>query len=525
MRDTTLLNKVIMTVRLLTHPTLDRGNCQCKYCSKEKSQHAVNFREGLGPPPPSSTAAQTVTKTKRTRKQAAGSSTRKYIGDSSPAKLALPTSVRHFQAEVRSARWFCVDEIVWTQIDLPLRPRGSQGEEEIEWWPAVVKEAKLKSIAEPYESEKESWGVTQSTVYRLQILGLATQYILPETAILPYQAYIPRTERICELCSYPEPPPDVVDVFPSKSSSVIVTREEEIEDEDGGDLYAEVAAPFAFALQIAGEGLWCGPERIWIGDTVRIKPARKQFRSEELLPPSSAEAGERGLFMKITKIYREVDGIKEDGGIAERGMVAGILYEVAEASPAASDPNPAEQASGSEAKPSPMLDLTSLLAPPSGYRFLSMTRRRYYPALSSSPLLSRVYNPQNLQTYILSLVPTNGVDAVEMKQSWIIACIKNLLGLFGLQAGSASAIDTGLWKAGRPSMLNDAWLRAKDELDGFLKVGFEQRKAARKKSESIGVDAGGGANEAKPKDVSLDVNVVDEGSAVERLARKPDSVP
>ncbi|KAG9006759.1 hypothetical protein FRB94_000443 [Tulasnella sp. JGI-2019a] len=516
---------------LLTDPTLNRSNCHCKYCSGSKSQQYVNFREGIGPPP-----APPVPKVERIRPTAgASTSGRTHRGHvrraaapvvvrapRTPAKPVVPT-VKQLEAEVRSARWFRVGEVVWVRVDPPIRPRDCQSDQQLEWWPALIHEPKLKSVADPHEPGKQGWGVTQFTAYRVQILGLMTQYVVPDTSILPYQAYIPPTEIIDRLTIVmtdldppldtagfahflPMPNPLQTPTTPRRASLVPTKRKHE----DGEDeaLYDEASAPFAFALQIAGEittqwcatdsfeatfsdsptpqkqlcfqGLWWGPERMWVGDLVRVKPGRRQLHGS-LLPPSSPEAGERGLFLQITRIYRERE-TGEDGNPTSRGMVAGILYEVAEAPPTLDDTKP----SGSETKAKPILRLVSLPDAPPGYHFrhitptleheiclpLDIIAGRYYPSLPASPLLSKVYNPITLQIYILSIPIEN---PAEIEHPRIVTCVKNLLGLFGLRAGNASAIDTGSWKAGRRIMLTDAWDLAKRELDGFLAQGAERR--------------------------------------------------
>jgi len=276
--------------------------------------------------------------------------------------------------------------------------------------------------------------------------------------------------------------------------------------------FEEACAPFAFALQISGQlagfwcatdkfeveildetnsaakppkqirfqGLWWGPERIWVGDFVRLKPRRPQLVSGQLAASSSVEAETRGLFLKLSTIYLD-EATDADGRSYPVPMIAGELYEVAEGNFV--DPQPTQAVLTPPRKP--VSAFQALPDPPIGYRFrritpspdheihlsLTMLAGRYYPKLINSPLLESTFSSTTLRKFLESLG-----DAPPATDAGVgpLPPIRVLLGMEGLLSGANCAIEALTWKEGRSPMFAQAWNQAKDDLAEFWR---ESRKA------------------------------------------------
>ncbi|KAG8878338.1 hypothetical protein FRB97_002592 [Tulasnella sp. 331] len=509
------------------------GKCDCKYCGNTKHQRAINFREGLGPAVVSSTAApSTQSKVKERRPSlsapATGPSTerpnprahlrRATVAAIPPERKDAPRVSRDLEADIRSKRWFRVGEVVWARLDPALRPlETTQDDEWLEWWPAVVQEARLKVETAPgitIEGGASDYQIRHTTEHRVRMLGLATQYVFRENCILPYQAHIPPPAMIDKIAavlhggalpqfdasSCFEPAPNPLRTSLSSYTSLQTSRVRAT--------FEQAAPYFAFALQISGQvgmywcatdeypaslpshdgatsttmikqmnfqGLWWGPERIWVGDLVRIKPRQTQLVGGNLLP-SSPMATTRGLFLCINNFYLD-DAKDTDGASFRTPMVAGRLYELADedyiealqdpppVGPAAEDPKPLFQAEPALPEPPTTFKFRPITQPSFEIHFsFNVIAGRYYPGILQSPLVANVLTRENVEKTIE--VSANPSAAPECP---FILAVRTLLSLGGLSVGALCAIEALYWKEGRSPIFNTAWKEARQELEGFMK--------------------------------------------------------
>ncbi|KAG9007468.1 hypothetical protein FRB93_007883 [Tulasnella sp. JGI-2019a] len=499
---------------LLTNP---EGKCDCKYCGNTKLQRAINFREGLRPPlPPPSTSQPTQAKPPNqsipwtipgvgpsTDRSGPRAHLRRAQGPTGQReKKEAPRINKDLEADIRAKRWFRVGEVVWAHLDPPLRPlQATTDDQQLEWWPAVVQETRLRVETERGTEGKEGdYHIRQTTVYRVRMLALATQYILSEDCLLPYAACIPSPPMIDMVAAVLEHGPslpqfDANDSFAPIPNPLLTSFSASTPVSDLNPTFENGAAYFAFALQIAGQvgmywcatdeyqavlpthdgtttfkqvnfqGLWWGHERIWLGDFVRIKPRRIQLVGGDILE-SSPGAQNRCLFLRITTFY--LDDLKDgDGKSIRMPIVSGQLYEVAEEDFV--EPLPDQGASKRDAS-------LPLPEPPSGFRFRLITRPsfeihfcfnviagRYYPDILKSPRLNKILTTEHLEQTIKVAANPKAPD------TRFVLAVRTLLSLGGLSIGALCATEALFWKEGRSPIFNTAWREAKQELEGFMR--------------------------------------------------------
>jgi hypothetical protein len=203
-------------------------------------------------------------------------------------------------------RWFREGELLWCALSLPIR--GMNGDKDtIAFWPGLVEEVKLKSEAisrdtavddeskvmngtgdersspagppkdwrvteHPSsmdsgpmldESSPLPWTIRQSTVYKMKLLAVSHSYTIPDDQVLPYQAYAPTTELLHAVQTVPLQDLDisaerVASFNPCPAPPIDPEKLRGFVSNDSGLRFAEAAAPYAIAVQIAATlaGCW-----------------------------------------------------------------------------------------------------------------------------------------------------------------------------------------------------------------------------------------------------------------------------
>lgn len=236
---------------LMQDATMNRGNCSCKYCSK-MPQREVSDSLGLKIRHGSSELASipaTAPRAPRVRRDPRGSRpiAQKPFAAVRPRPIPKParmlkgpteylTSERDndmrellITGEDGDARWCRVGELVWCQLEPPIR--GRTHEEDIWFWPGVVESVTVKSEAKwrttadgvplpvdyetqyLYEQDDEEnpsldagkasaldpaasevttpWSVHQYYVYTIKMLAITHVATISDQQVLPYLAYTP----------------------------------------------------------------------------------------------------------------------------------------------------------------------------------------------------------------------------------------------------------------------------------------------------------------------------------------------
>ncbi|KAI0630548.1 hypothetical protein C8Q77DRAFT_1133756 [Trametes polyzona] len=312
---------------LIQDPTMDRGNCSCKYCTKQPqriisdtlglSQHsgrrsasvagAVPHSAKVGRPrreareprqgrvPPKPYAA--VRRAPKPPKVLPG-----------PSDFILPERDLDIRAALISGedqhpRWFRKGELLWCHLEPPIR--GRTPDEDIQFWPALVEDFRVKPqpvfranedaqqdrdaqtedpyreavsgspdpgesdevpVAGPSKSASPAveaqgavpWTVKQWYVYRMKLLGTTQHCFVTDEQVLPYLAYAPSDlllDRVREeLSEYLQTVPiDQMDRDVDRMSDF-----DPLEPEPQGDepdayyaKYKRAAAPYTLAIQVA----------------------------------------------------------------------------------------------------------------------------------------------------------------------------------------------------------------------------------------------------------------------------------
>ncbi|KAA1470251.1 hypothetical protein DENSPDRAFT_817793 [Dentipellis sp. KUC8613] len=239
---------------LMQDPTLDRSNCECKYCAK-KPQRLIS--EGLGFKPHTSTSGSTPLPSRRPPREGRGrvpreqreprpyatvrrapKAAKQLVG---PQQIMVHERCDDLQAvyselDTSLRRWFREGEVVWCALVPPIKGP----DETITFWPGLVQDTQVKAEAIPrdplasthsadgdYEMEDGTmphqagastnaaegsssqappaesapaatrgdspvpWTIRQKTLYKVKLLGINQQYIAADDHVLPYQGYTP----------------------------------------------------------------------------------------------------------------------------------------------------------------------------------------------------------------------------------------------------------------------------------------------------------------------------------------------
>ncbi|TFK53434.1 hypothetical protein OE88DRAFT_1625796 [Heliocybe sulcata] len=472
---------------LMQDPTLDKANCQCKYCSKGM-QRPISESLGLSSPRVSRSVAHSQSPTpssrvpkppKPSKPQREGEARRPVPYTAvrkapAPAKRAESHEPRQSMSRDRANDLAAVysgieprrqhreGEMVWCALSTPIW--GKTDLSSIYYWPGVIEDTRVKSDVVPLSDHEgangtnghnsmshaanpeadqshwapppPSWNIRQWFLHKVKLLGIGQELFTPEDMLLPYQAYVPPYDLLLALH---ETPLSLSDVAPEKIAAFNPCPPDASQNRVA---YADAVPPYTLALQIASslsncwsptdewdftmtaipldspahpkdsslwptwppqndiagpsnvspaelqsisahmqgpsvlvspgrpytqtryQGLWWGPERIWVDDLVRLKIARRQIApqgTDLILPPSGpgpatqeylaarkAEAEQggmdvdlavfpthaigahgRGVLMKLQGLF--VVELPSEGSKPKREIRAsGMLYEFAD---------------------------------------------------------------------------------------------------------------------------------------------------------------------------------------------------
>ncbi|KAI0675704.1 hypothetical protein C8Q78DRAFT_1150133 [Trametes maxima] len=158
---------------LMQDSTMNRGNCSCKYCTKQPqriisdnmglSTHGARRSMSIAGALPPSVKVPRVRREPREAKQnrvppkpyaavrRAPKPLRTLVG---PEQYILPERDLDIRAalvfgENCRPRWFRKGELLWCHLEPPIRGRGEE-EEDIQFWPGLVEEVHVKTQAVPH---------------------------------------------------------------------------------------------------------------------------------------------------------------------------------------------------------------------------------------------------------------------------------------------------------------------------------------------------------------------------------------
>jgi hypothetical protein len=235
------------------------ATCNCKYCGKNRSQTAITASLGAF----GAIKAQGGSKGIASRSAAV----RRVAAVVKGTSLPRPILNRDRNSDLTSKRYLRQAEIVWCHLEEPIVPDGLQADDDasILFWPAVIMEPRFQVHIVPHEPG-QPYAVTQSFAHKIKLLGVMHSYIVPEEELLPYQAYIPKDQILEELRKYKFAPSstDLAELYEFQPMpSPLIEPSHILDDNDPTPIhprpYAEAAAPFALAIQIAAQvsAFWC----------------------------------------------------------------------------------------------------------------------------------------------------------------------------------------------------------------------------------------------------------------------------
>ncbi|KAN0130944.1 hypothetical protein V8E53_011322 [Lactarius tabidus] len=149
---------------LMTDPTLDRRNCECKYCAKVPQRvissnlgYKNRSTPGSSPAPGSRMHRVGRDRERRSSRTAPGEyatvrRTPKPKPEKGPTQVMLQERYSDVQAmyadtDEEMRRWFRVGEMVWCALDPPIR--GTDAAANITFWPGLVDECSFKAETFP----------------------------------------------------------------------------------------------------------------------------------------------------------------------------------------------------------------------------------------------------------------------------------------------------------------------------------------------------------------------------------------
>ncbi|CAE6482273.1 unnamed protein product [Rhizoctonia solani] len=409
---------------LMTDPTLNTQNCGCKYCTKTKSQVEVNQNQGLRglqrPPEhhlrgTKPTPGEVMTHARRRvvrEQQKVKSEKPKATPKQEQALTALPERLR----DINSGRAFRTYELVWVTLANPI-PITEDGLLEIEFWPAIILTYSTKNEPTPHKPGETDYEIVAHFTFNVRLLGVNHQVTVSGDRLLPQLGYIPSQSLLMTVkeCQ-PNRPPVSREFSEYARFNPLPEYNDVLELPHGNYTREDILPAFTLALHVVAcltpvwsatnayssddkgvsedelfQGLWWGSERIWLDDVVRLRPPREELDPENtlgLLPPSSPDAVDRALFLRLT--YIVVD--RED----PTGMnicVGGDLYELA---------RKGTQPLQSPPRLSIFGPPTGLLGPPSS-NTVDM-----FAAGSSSPTLNATVGPSLAKSSIVMPPPPPG---------------------------------------------------------------------------------------------------------------------
>ncbi|KIO34125.1 hypothetical protein M407DRAFT_17035 [Tulasnella calospora MUT 4182] len=448
-------------------------------------------------------------------------SVKNRLPEKKTGRIYAMAAERH--ADLTCGGYFRPGEVVWVSIPclIPESREPKSVDEVIEFWPALLKGRHVTKHVEPH-TPGTPFKTTESFRYEVQLLAVGISHTIEENQILSWQAYqLPRVVR--EQTLKPRMP---VEVSPhllelENFRPLPIQLSKRLHNlPPGYDKRTEISrtfenalGPLAVALSHAKiisrqycpeypyrdsrqfgapelyQGVWWGPEHIWVDDLVRLVLTRSELVELDLsagLLESSSGAGERGLFGQIVEIMW--DSAKSMACFSAR------LYELSSESDMeiveenAVPPAPSNLSIPADYHSDPQQHLPK---PPSSFRFRLITAPerliylplqaiagRYDPLVCGAEgqrdLLQRILNPRNLSAF----------KANQLENAETVAALKRVLGLAGLGPGEWNMVDPGKWVQGRLKGVTDAEKEAKQKYyDRWCalkqELAFEERRQKR----------------------------------------------
>ncbi|CAE6402541.1 unnamed protein product [Rhizoctonia solani] len=529
---------------LMTDPTLNTQNCGCKYCTKTKSQVEVNQTQGLRglqrPPEhhlrgTNPTPGETMTHARRrvVREQSKSKQDKpKATSKPEPTLTALPERLR----DLNSSRAFRTYELVWVTLVTPI-PVTGDGLVEIEFWPAIILAYSTKNEPTPHKPGETDYEVVAHFTFNIRLLGVNHQVTVTGDRLLPQLGYIPHQSLLDAVKECQPSRPINPDFSECTRFNPLPEFDNVLELPSGSYTPLDALPAFTLALHIVAcltpvwcatnsyssddrhvrgdelfQGLWWGSERIWLDDVVRLRPSREDLDPENtmgLLPPSSPDAVDRALFLRLT--YIVVDRDDPDG---MNICVGGDLYELARGETRPPQPlprsifgpptgllippsdavytfvesNPSSPL-GATVGPSLAESSVAMPSPPPGFTFRRLLATgnemvldvgaiagRYYPEALQAETLDRVMRTLNQERGVKAGETISGTvegyarekirrsrsspEAFETAKDALI----QLAGLMGLFVGEGNAMQPEQWSKGRLQTIRGAEANARNVL-------------------------------------------------------------
>ncbi|ELU43632.1 Clr2 domain-containing protein [Rhizoctonia solani AG-1 IA] len=370
---------------LVTDPTLNPQNCGCKYCTKTKSQVEVNQVQKLSGLQRAPEHHQRVTKSAPS--EAMTHAQRKIIREQNKANqqkpkatpaleqvlTALPERVR----DLNSGRIFRAYELVWVALMEPV-PVADDGTE-IDFWPAIVLSYSTKNEPTPHKPGEIDYDIVSRFMFNIRLLGVNHQVTVPENRLLPQLGYTPSQSLLAIVKECPPNRPISPGLSEYTHFNPLPEYDRVLEIRPGAYTRDDALPAFTLALHIMGclvpvwsatnaysnddelfQGLWWGAERIWLEDVVRLRPSRDELDPDNamgLLPPSSEDALDRALFLRLAHIATD-----QEDPTGTNISVGGDLYELARKE---TQPDSAHKSPQAPSRASIFGPPTGLLVPPS----------------------------------------------------------------------------------------------------------------------------------------------------------------
>ncbi|QRV74047.1 Transcription-silencing protein, cryptic loci regulator Clr2 [Ceratobasidium sp. AG-Ba] len=349
---------------LMTDPA-SKQVCQCKYCSKTKSQVEVNQTlglpglrhapEGHAKAPtkvkvlaPSMThASRRAAREKMARDKAEKDQATKRTDQPGPAG-ALPERIRDLTASGRAFRGL---ELVWVVLKNPiyLKPDKSVA---IDFWPAIVHSFSTKNTPSSHKPGDPNYTIQCQNMFTVRLLAVNHEIRVSEDRLLPQLGYGPGMALLDMIRECGPSRPLSLNFEEYMDFNPLSEYNKDLGISPSQYTSQDALPAFTLALHIVAcltpmwcvthsyinddakskeeayyQGIWWGSERIWLDDLVRLRPSREEVDPGNqlgLLPPSSPDALNRALFLRITYI------VADPGDPSETGIcVGGDLYELA----------------------------------------------------------------------------------------------------------------------------------------------------------------------------------------------------
>ncbi|KAH8832759.1 hypothetical protein DL96DRAFT_1583226 [Flagelloscypha sp. PMI_526] len=162
------------------------GQCECKYCTKSKSQKQVTAQlsaQGL-------VATRTPTPFVAMRTKKSTNMKRKKEIKTYAAIQRKPTAAmvgRPYTSESRR-QWLRRHEAVWIELSTPIHgPNGIA----VRFWPGIVEDITYKGVKQVNDGGNPPWVVHQNWKYKVKLCAIFHTIDVPSDRIIPWTSYSP----------------------------------------------------------------------------------------------------------------------------------------------------------------------------------------------------------------------------------------------------------------------------------------------------------------------------------------------